>query len=65
MPPKRTVRVQRQQPPPAQKSSNYLTSAYRELTSPDNASVVRSVLMFGVSAHSLCLHRLLGERRSG
>ncbi|KAF7513938.1 hypothetical protein GJ744_006552 [Endocarpon pusillum] len=48
MPPK-AIRVQRQTPTPSssQKSSNYFTAAYRELTSPDNASVVRSVLMFG------------------
>lgn len=49
MPPK-TVRVQRQPAAhPQEKASNYFTYAYREITSPENASVVRSVLMFGVS----------------
>ena len=47
MPPKRVIPVQRQQvQPPA---SNYFTAAFRELTAPENASVVRSVAMFGVS----------------
>ena len=57
MPPK-PIRVQRQPaiPPSSQKSSNYFTAAYRELTSPDNASVVRSVLMFGVSASLFFCH---------
>jgi hypothetical protein len=52
MPAKQQVRVQRQSAASSssQNSSNYITSAYRELTSPDNATVVRSVLMFGVSA---------------
>ena len=31
------------------RANNYLTSAYRELTSSENASVVRSLVMFGVS----------------
>lgn len=30
--------------------SNYLTAAYRELTSPDNATLLRSIAMFGVSS---------------
>lgn len=56
MPPKQQIRVQRQTAPSSSsssaKSSNYLTAAYREITSPENASVVRSLLMFGVSDSS-------------
>jgi hypothetical protein len=49
MPPKR-VQVQPATPrrETQKQQSGYLSTAYRELTSPDNASVVRSVLMFGV-----------------
>lgn len=50
MPPKRTIPVQpRSHLPPPSPAGNRLTSTYRALTAPENASVVRSVAIFGVS----------------
>ena len=39
-------------------ASNYLGTAYRELTAPENQSVVKSIAVFGVSCH--CCEQLSG-----
>lgn len=49
MPPKQRVVVQSASPS-QQSSGGYIKNAYNQLTDPENASVVRSVVVFGVSA---------------
>ena len=50
MAPSQKVYVQRGDRRVTQQSRGYLAEAYHTLTSPDNASVVRSVAIFGVSS---------------
>ncbi|KAI5811443.1 hypothetical protein DFH27DRAFT_605548 [Peziza echinospora] len=47
MPAKRSNRQVAVAAPPAQ--PGFLTSIYREVTSPDNTTVVRSIALFGVA----------------
>ncbi|PHH70488.1 hypothetical protein CDD80_5987 [Ophiocordyceps camponoti-rufipedis] len=45
MAPKRQINV----PPPRRAQRGYFTSVYETLTAPENASVVRSIAMFGAA----------------
>jgi hypothetical protein len=51
MPPKRAYL---EKPATRRAPKGFLASTYETLTSADNAAVVRSVAIFGVSFHALC-----------
>lgn len=57
MPPKQ--RVVAQSSHRIQDKRGYLSTAYNELTSSDNATVVKSVLIFGVSLFLPYIHRTI------
>ena len=63
MPRKQRIVVQSSSRPQPEPTRGFLSTAYREVTSSENASIVRSIVIFGVSLIVNCLFRT--KRRMG